>query len=145
MTSDLSKTAALFFFSFSHTNAFRYYEGICVLILVLGSQWVYKVRAFWSSIAIRMLTFSRLLFHHHKQCHHSYKTTSYWSQPTLKMLGYAEKDEMYLRAIIHQHLIISGDVELNPGPLGGEQILHSLGVCYCIILQLIYKHKWVST
>ena len=61
--------------------------------------------------------------------HHSYKTTSYRSRPILKttvvMLGYAEKDEMYLLAIIHQRLIISGDVELNPGPLGGEQILHS--------------------
>ena len=41
------------------------------------------------------------------------------------MLGYAEKDEMYLLAIIHQRLIISGDVELNPGPLGGEQVIHS--------------------
>ena len=67
---------------------------------------------------------------HHKRCHHSYKTTSFRSQPTLKttvvMLGYAEKDEMYLLAIIHQRLIISGDVELNPGPLGGKQLLHSL-------------------
>ena len=71
---------------------------------------------------------------HHKRCHCSYKTTSYRSQPTLKttvvMLGYAEEGEMYLLAIIHQQLIISGDVELNPGPLGGKQILHSLGVCY---------------
>ena len=66
-------------------------------------------------------------FFHHKRCHHSYKTTSYRSRPTLKttvvMLGYAEKDEMYLLMIIHQRLIISGDVELNPGPLGGEQII----------------------
>ena len=72
-------------------------------------------------------------FFHHKQCHHSYKTTSYRSRLTLKttvvMLGYAEKDEMYLLAIIYQRLIISGDVELNPGPLG-EQISHSLGVCH---------------
>ena len=48
----------------------------------------------------------------------------YRSRPTLKttvvMLGYAEEGEMYLLAIIHQRLIISGDVELNPGPLGGE-------------------------
>ena len=68
-------------------------------------------------------------FFHHKRCHNSYKTTSYGSRLTLKttvvMLGYAEKDKMYLLAIIHQRLIISGDVELNPGPLGGEQILHS--------------------
>ena len=71
---------------------------------------------------------------HHKRCHHSYITTSYTSRPILKttvvMLGYAEEGEMYFLAIIHQRLIISGDVELNPGPLGGEQILlHSLGVC----------------
>ena len=65
---------------------------------------------------------------HHKRCHHSYRTTSYGSRPILRttvmMLGYAEEGEMYLLAIIHQQLIISGDVELNPGPLG-EQILHS--------------------
>ena len=70
-------------------------------------------------------------FFHHKRCHQSYKTASYRSRPILKtmvvMLGYAEKGEMYLLAIIHQRLIISGDVELNPGPLGGEQILYSLG------------------
>ena len=72
-------------------------------------------------------------FFHHKRCHHSYKTTSYRSRSTLKatvvMLGYAEKDEMYLLMIIHQRLIISGDVELNPGPLG-EQIFKytALGV-----------------
>ena len=63
---------------------------------------------------------------HHKRCHCSYKTASYRSRPILKttvvMLGYAEKGEMYLLAIIYQHLIISGDVELNPGPLG-EQII----------------------
>ena len=61
------------------------------------------------------------------------------------MLGCAEKDEMYLLAIIHQHLIISGDVELNPGPLGGEQILHSLGVCYCIILQSTNISGWTPS
>ena len=63
---------------------------------------------------------------HHKRCHHSYKTTSYRSQLTLKtmvvMLGYAEKSEMYLLMIIYQRLIISGDVELNPGPLDGKKI-----------------------
>ena len=66
---------------------------------------------------------------HRKRCHQSYKTASYRSRLTLKtmvvMLGYVEKGEMYLLAIIHQCLIISGDVELNPGPLG-EQILYSL-------------------
>ena len=85
---------------------------------------------------------------HHKRCHHSYKTTSCRSRQTLKttvvMLGYAEKDEMYLLAIIHQCLIISGDVELNPGPLGGEQILHSLGVCYCI-LQFTNLSGWAPS
>ena len=79
-------------------------------------------------------------FFHHKQCHNSYKTTSYRSRPTLKttvvMLGYAEKDEMYLLAIIHQRLIISGDIELNPGPLDGKQILPT---------SAIYRHKWVGT
>ena len=66
---------------------------------------------------------------HHKRCHQSYTTTSYELRLTLKttvvMLGYAEKDEMYLLMIIHQRLIISGDVELNPGPLGGEQLLYA--------------------
>ena len=85
---------------------------------------------------------------HHKRCHHSYKTTSYRSRPTLKttvvMLGYAEKDEMYLLAIIHQRLIISGDVELNPGPLGGEQIfLYSPRSV--LLYSAIYRHKWVGT
>ena len=52
---------------------------------------------------------------------------------TLVMPGYAEKGEMHLLAIIYQRLIISGDVELNPGPLGGKLILlHSLEVCYCM-------------
>ena len=64
---------------------------------------------------------------YYKQCHQSYKTTSYRSRPTLKtivvMFGYAKKGEMYLLMIIHQRLIISGDIELNPGPLGGEQLL----------------------
>ena len=87
---------------------------------------------------------------HYKRYHHSYKTTSYGSRLNLKttvvMLGYAKKGEMYLLAIIHQHLIISGDVELNPGPLSEQIILHSLGVCYCmrnIIMSIttVYKHK----
>jgi hypothetical protein len=41
---------------------------------------------------------------------------------TVVMLVCGEKGEMHLMVIIHQRLILSGDVELNPGPLrlGGE-------------------------
>ena len=86
-------------------------------------------------------------FFHHKRCHQSHKTTSYRSRPILKttvvMLGYAEKDEMYLLAIIHQRLIISGDVELNPGPLGGEQLI-SITVCASLSCSL-FSIKLVDT
>jgi hypothetical protein len=40
---------------------------------------------------------------------------------TVVMLVCGEKGEMHLLVIIHQRLILSGDVELNPGPgLGGK-------------------------
>ena len=82
---------------------------------------------------------------HYKRCHHSYKTTTCTTRPlvTVVMLGYAEKSETYLLAIINQRLIISGDVELNPGPLGGELIiiilLYNLGVSCCIQIVCIYN------
>jgi hypothetical protein len=49
---------------------------------------------------------------------------------TVVMLVYGEKGEMHLMVIIHQRLILSGDVELNPGPLGGEQLLLSNMLLY---------------
>ena len=70
---------------------------------------------------------------HDKRCYHSNsnKATGVGSKdkatrppPTLEttilMCVYAEKGEMYLQVIIHQRLVMSGDVELNPGPLGGK-------------------------
>ena len=70
---------------------------------------------------------------HDKRCYHSNnnKATGVGSKdkatrppPTLEttvlMYVYAEKGEMYLQVIIHQRLVMSGDVELNPGPLGGK-------------------------
>ena len=70
---------------------------------------------------------------HHKRCYHSDgnkgtggsrdKTTRppLTLETTAMMYVYVEKDEMYLQVIIHQRLVMSGDVELNPGPLDGEQ------------------------
>jgi hypothetical protein len=50
---------------------------------------------------------------------------------TVVMLVCGEKGEMHLMVIIHQRLILSGDVELNPGPgLGGEQLLLSIMLLY---------------
>ena len=43
-------------------------------------------------------------------------------ETTMLKCVYAEKGEMYLLVIIHQRLIMSGDVELNPGPMNGEFI-----------------------
>ena len=101
------------------------------IVLHIRSMFNFRIhlKRYHLSYSADVRSFKLNNFFHHKQCHHSYKTTSYGSRLTLKtavvMLGYAEKGKMYLLAIIHQRLIISGDVELNPGPLGGEQILHS--------------------
>ena len=43
-------------------------------------------------------------------------------ETTVLKCVYVDKGEMYLLVIIHQRLIMSGDVELNPGPLDGEFI-----------------------
>ena len=117
------------------------------IVLHIRSMFNFRIhlKRYHLSYSADVQSFKLNNFFHHKRCHHSYKTTSYRSRPTLKttvvMLGYAEEGEMYLLAIIHQRLIISGDVELNPGPLGGKQIfLYNLGVCYCIL-----QHKWVGT
>jgi hypothetical protein len=77
-----------------------------------------------------------MLNFHIKECHYSYgasvgsKGKSTDPRLTLKttmvMLVYGEKGEMHLLVIIHQRLILSGDVELNPGPMGGEQLLLSI-------------------
>ena len=100
---------------------------ILTLFIVLYIRSVLNFHLHFSYRTDDMRSFN--LNSHHKRCHHSYKTASYSSQPTLKttvvMFGYAENGEMYLLAIIHQRLIISGDVELNPGPLGGEQYYYT--------------------
>ena len=70
---------------------------------------------------------------HDKRCYHSNgnKATGVGSKdkttrppPTLEttvsMCVCVEKGEMYLQVIIYQRLVMSGDVELNPGPLGGK-------------------------
>ena len=104
------------------------------IVLHIRSMFNFRIhlKRYHLSYSANVWSFKLNIVFHHKRCHHSYKTTSYESRLTLKttvvMLGYAEKDKMYLLAIIHQCLIISGDVELNPGPLGGEQIiLHRAG------------------
>jgi hypothetical protein len=89
-----------------------------------------------------MLHIRSMLNFHLKRCHYSYgvgvgsKGGTTRPRSTLKttvvMLVYGEKGEMHLIVIIHQRLILSGDVELNPGPLGGEQLLLSIGVCYVL-------------
>ena len=71
---------------------------------------------------------------HHKRCYHSYsnKATGGESkdrttrphltlETTVVTYVYAEKGEMYLGVVIHQRLVMSGDVELNPGPLDGKE------------------------
>ena len=81
---------------------------------------------------------------HHKQCYHSYgnKATCVGSkdkttrshliiETTVVTCVYAEKGEMYLEVIIHQRLVMSGDVELNPGPLGGKKLIY-IYVCVCV-------------
>ena len=45
-------------------------------------------------------------------------------ETTVVMCVYAEEGQMYLLVIIRQRLLRSGDVELNPGPLDGEQLTH---------------------
>jgi hypothetical protein len=89
-----------------------------------------------------VLNIRSMLNFHIKRCHYSYgagtgskgKTTGpqLTFRTTVVMLVYGEKGEMHLLVIIHQRLILSGDVELNPGPLGGEQLLLSIGVCYVL-------------
>ena len=46
-------------------------------------------------------------------------------ETTVLVCVYAEEGQMYLLVIIHQRLLRSGDVELNPGPLGGEWLICS--------------------
>jgi hypothetical protein len=80
-----------------------------------------------------VLRIQSMLNFHIKWCHYSYgagvgsKGGTTRPRLTLKttvvMLVCGEKGEMHLLVIIHQRLILSGDVELNPGPLGGEQLL----------------------
>ena len=79
---------------------------------------------------------------HHKRCYHSYgkkagvgskdRTTRprLTVETTVIMCVYAKKGEMYLDVIIRQRLVMSGDVELNPGPLGGEQLLRTSVLLY---------------
>ena len=46
-------------------------------------------------------------------------------ETTVLVCVYAEEGQMYLIVIIHQRLLRSGDVELNPGPLDGEWLMCS--------------------
>jgi hypothetical protein len=128
-------------------------------IVVMFKNLLVILHAYHSLIAISQLhpvlliltifIIRSMLNFHIKWCHYSYgagvgsKGGTTRPRLTLKttvvMLVYGEKGEMHLLVIIHQRLILSGDVELNPGPLGGEQLL---GVCYCIP-HAMYKLKWV--
>ena len=85
-------------------------------------------------IVLRIRSRSLKFNFYDKRCYHSNgnKATGVGSKdklttrppPTLEttvlMCVCAEKGEMYLQVIIHQRLVMSGDVELNPGPLGGK-------------------------
>lgn len=51
------------------------------------------------------------------------KTGSYSSiaiETTMIVCVWGDKCHLYLIMIIRQHLLMSGDLELNPGPLGGK-------------------------
>jgi hypothetical protein len=112
-------------------------KAIVVILLVVlhAYQSVIAISQFHPVLLILTILFVmlhiRLMLNFHiKRCHYSCgagvgskgKTTDprLALKTTVAMLVYGEKGEMHLLMIIYQRLIISGDVELNPGPLGGE-------------------------
>jgi hypothetical protein len=118
-----------------------------LLVILHAYQSVIAISQFHPALLILTILFimlhTRLMLSFHiKRCHYSYgvgvgsKGGTTGPRLTLKttvvMLVCGEKGEMHLLVIIHQRLILSGDVELNPGPLGGEQLLLSIGVCYVL-------------
>jgi hypothetical protein len=123
-------------------------KAIVVILLVIlhAYQSLIAMSQFHPALLIFTILFIMLhtrsmLNFHIKRYHYSHSTSVGSKGKTTKprltlkttvvMLVCGEKGEMHLMVIIHQRLILSGDVELNPGPgLGGEQLLLSIMLLY---------------